>query len=151
MYNWSVVTSLAIEIKEILEGEAREALAAGWAEVREEEAEIGLTLFLEPMKIEAAPLEVYFDSDQLLVCAPGRNDMVCEFFSEDPEEIKRQVRALTAAIVSGSYGERVQDGTTEIAARWPGPDGQQEATRSLLAIQRPGNDGWRDVSYEPYS
>ena len=151
MYNWSVVTSLAIEIKEILEGEAREALAAGWAEVREEEAEIGLTLFLEPMKFEAAPLEVYFDSDQLLVCAPGRNDMVCEFFSEDPEEIKRQVRALTAAVVSGSYGERVQDGTTEIVAKWPGPDGQQEATRSLLAIKRPGNDGWRDVTYEPYS
>ena len=151
MYNWSAVTSLAVEIKEILEVEAREALAAGWAEVREEEAEIGLTLFLEPMKIEAAPLEVYFDSDQLLVCAPGRKDMVCEFFSEDPEEIKRQVRALTAAVVGGSYGERVQDGTTEIVAAWPGPDGRQEATRSLLAIKMPGNHGWREVSYEPYS
>ncbi|HET9593865.1 MAG TPA: hypothetical protein VFP17_13225, partial [Solirubrobacterales bacterium] len=104
------MTSLAVEIKEILEAEAREALAAGWAEVREEEAEIGLTLFLEPMKLTAAPLEVYFDSDQLLVCSPGRNDMVCEFFSEDPEEIKRQVRALTRAVVDGSYAERVQEG-----------------------------------------
>jgi hypothetical protein len=151
MYNWSAVASLAVEIKAILEVEAREALAAGWAEVREEEAEIGLTLFLEPMKMDAAPLEVYFDSDQLLVCSPGRKDMVCEFFSEDPEEIKRQVRALTAAVVGGSYSERVQEGTTEIVAGWPGPDGRQEATRSLLAIKRPGNDGWRDVDYQPYS
>lgn len=144
------MTELAIEIKEILEAEAREALAAGWAEVREEVAEIGLTLYLEPLKPEAAPLEVYFDSDQLLVCSPGRKDMVCEFFSEDPEEIKRQVRALTLAVVTGSYAERVQERTTEIVAEWPGPDGRQEATRSLLAMKRPGGDGWRDVTYAPY-
>ena len=145
------MTSLAVEIKEILEVEAREALTAGWAEVREEEATIGLTLYLEPMKIAAAPLEVYFDSDELLVCSPGRNDMVCEFFSEDPEEIKRQVRALTAAVVAGSYAERVQEGTTEIVAEWPGPDGTEQATRSLLAIRARGEARWREVSYEPYS
>jgi len=145
------VTSLAVEIKEILEVEAREALDAGWAEVREEEAEIGLTLFLEPMKLAAAPLEVYFDSDQLLVCSPGRKDMICEFFSEDPEEIKRQVRALACAVVAGSYAERVQDGTTEIVAEWPGPDGTQQATRSLLAIRARGDASWREVRYEPYS
>lgn len=144
------MTSLAAEIKEILEATAREVLAAGWAEVREEEVEIGLTLFLEPMKITAAPLEIYFDSDQLLVCSPGRNDMVCEFFSEDPEEIKRQVRALTEAVVAGSYAERVQEGTTEIVAEWPGPDGPQRATRSLLAIRARGKESWREVSYEPY-
>jgi hypothetical protein len=151
MYNWSGVTGLADEIKEILEAAAREALAAGWAEVREDEAEIGLTIYLEPIKIEAAPLEVYFDSDQLLVCSPGRKDMVCDFYAEDPEEIKRQVRALTVAVVNGRYSERVQDGTTEIVAEWPGPDGKQEATRSLLAIRRPGHEEWRDVRYEPYS
>lgn len=145
------MTSLAAEIKEILEAEAREALAAGWAEVREEETEIGLTLHLEPIKIEAAPLEVYFDSDQLLVCSPGRKDMVCEFFSEDPEEIKRQVRALCAAVVSGNYSERVHEGTTETVAEWPGPDGPQEATRTLLAVKLPGDHDWRAVSYEPYS
>jgi hypothetical protein len=145
------VTSLADEIKEILEAAAREPLAAGWAEVREEQAEIGLTLFLEPMKISAAPLEIYFDSDQLLVCSPGRHDMVCEFFSEDPEEIKRQVRALTLAVVDGSYAERIQEGTTEIVAEWPGPDGTERATRSLLAIRARGEETWRDVSYEPYS
>jgi hypothetical protein len=144
------VAELTTEIKEILEAEAREAIAAGWAEVREEEAEIGLTLFLEPMKLTAAPLEVYFDSDQLLVCSPGRNDMVCEFFSEDPEEIKRQVRALTLAVVTGTYAERVQDGTTEIVAEWPGPDGTEQATRSLLALKRPGQESWRTVAYEPY-
>jgi hypothetical protein len=145
------VTSLIVEIKEILESEAREALAAGWAEVREEEAAIGLTLYLEPMKLAAAPLEIYFDSDLLLVCSPGRKDMVCEFFSEDPEEIKRQVRALTGAVVGGSYSERVQEGTTEIVAEWPGPDGREEATRSLLAMKGRGNAGWRTVEYEPYS
>lgn len=144
------MSELAAEIKEILEAEARDALAAGWAEVREEEAEIGLTLYLEPMKLAAAPLEVYFDSDQLLVCSPGRKDMVCEFFSEDPEEIKRQVRALAAAVVSGSYGERVQEGTTEIVAEWPGPDGTQQATRSLLAIKMRGDHAWHAVDYEPY-
>lgn len=144
------MASLTTEIKEILAAEAREAIAAGWAEVREEEAEIGLTLFLEPMKLTAAPLEVYFDSDQLLVCSPGRNDMVCEFFSEDPEEIKRQVRALTLAVVSGAYAERLQDGTTEIVAEWPGPDGTEQATRSLLALKRPGQESWRTVAYEPY-
>jgi hypothetical protein len=145
------VTGLAAEIREILESEAQDALTAGWAEVREEEAEIGLTLYLEPMKLAAAPLEVYFDSDELLVCSPGRKDMVCEFFSEDPEEIKRQVRALAAAVVAGAYAERVQEGTTEIAAEWPGPEGKQQATRSLLALRRPGNDGWRAVDYEAYS
>ncbi|HEX5592169.1 MAG TPA: hypothetical protein VFX35_02340 [Solirubrobacterales bacterium] len=145
------MTSLAVEIKEILEVEASEALAAGWAEVREEEAEIGLTLHLEPINFAAAPLEVYFDSDQLLVCSPGRKDMVCEFFSEDPEEIKRQVRALTAAVVSGGYSERVQEGTTEIVAEWPGPEGKQRATRSLLALKPPGNNGWREITYESYS
>jgi hypothetical protein len=145
------MTSLAVEIKEILEAEAREALAAGWAEVREDEAEIGLTLHLEPMKLAAAPLEVYFDSDELLVCSPGRKDMVCEFYSEDPEEIKRQVKALTVAVVNGSYAERVQEGTTEIVAEWPGPEGKQRATRSLLAMRRPGSDGWRAIDYEAYS
>lgn len=144
------MTRLAAEIREILEAEAREALAAGWAEVREEEATVGLTLHLEPMKISAAPLEVYFDSDQLLVCSPGRKDMVCEFFSEDPEEIKRQVRALTLAVVAGSYAERVQEGTTEIVAEWPGPEGTEQATRSLLAIRGRGDEVWREVSYEPY-
>lgn len=145
------MTSLATEIREILEAESGEALSAGWAEVREDEAEIGLTLHLEPMKLAAAPLEVYFDSDLLLVCSPGRNDMVCEFFSEDPEEIKRQVRALTLAVVAGTYSERVQEGTTEIVAEWPGPDGRERATRSLLAIQPRGHHRWRSVSYEPYS
>lgn len=144
------MSELATEIREILEAEAREALAAGWAEMREEEAEIGLTLYLEPIKLSAAPLEVYFDSDQLLVCSPGRKDMVCEFFSEDPEEIKRQVRALTLAVVTGSYAERVQEGTTEIVAEWPGPDGTEQATRSLLAMRSRGEERWRAISYEPY-
>ena len=144
------MTELSAEIQEILEAEARDALTAGWAEVRVEEAEIGLTLFLEPIKLAAAPLEVYFDSDQLLVCSPGRSDMVCEFFSDDEEEIERQVRALAVAVVSGSYCERLKEGTTEIVAEWPGPDGTQRATRSLLAMKGSGVNSWRTVTYEPY-
>jgi len=138
------------EIQEILEEEARDALAAGWAEMQLLEAEVGLTLHLEPMKLAAAPLEIYFDSDQLLVCSPGRNEMVCEFFSEDPDEIKRQVQALVAAVVNGSYAEQLKDGTTEIAAEWPGPDGPQRASRSVISIVGAESKPWRPVTYEPY-
>jgi hypothetical protein len=141
---------LEYEIQEILEAQARDALIAGWAEMRLIEAEIGMTLHLEPMKFEAAPLEIYFDSDQLLVCSPGRNDMVCEFFSEDPDEIKRQVRALAAAVVSGGYAERVKDGTTEVAAEWPGPDGPQRAARNVISIVGAEKKPWRPVVYKPY-
>jgi hypothetical protein len=142
--------NLEQETREILEAEAREAMAAGWAELRVVEVEIGLTLHLEPVKFEAAPLEIYFDSDQLVVCAPGRHDMVCEFFSEDPAEIKKQVRALAAALVAGKYTERVKDGTTEVAAEWPGPDGPQEASRTVLAVVGAERRPWRSVTYEPY-
>lgn len=147
------MTSLAVEIKEILEAEAREALDAGWAEVREDDEgeTVGLTLYLEPLKTASAPLEVYFDSDELLVCSPGRKDMTCDFYAEDPEEMKRQVRALCAAVVAGSYAERVHEGTTEMVAEWPGPDGPEEMTRTLLAVKLPGRHEWREVSYEPYS
>ncbi|HXR60248.1 MAG TPA: hypothetical protein VN732_02870 [Solirubrobacterales bacterium] len=142
--------NLEQETREILETQARDVLAAGWAELRVVEVEIGLTLHLEPIKQDAAPLEIYFDSDQLVVCAPGRHDMVCEFFSEDAAEIKRQVRALAAAVVAGTYAERVKDGTTEVAAEWPGPDGPQEATRTVLAVVGSDSRPWRSVTYEPY-
>jgi hypothetical protein len=150
LYNRSSMLNLEREIKEILEAQARDAVRAGWAEVRVAEAEIGRTLHLEPIKPQAAPLEVYFDSEELVVCAPGRHDMVCEFFSEDPVEIKRQVRALAAAVVVGSYAERLKDGTTEVAAEWPGPEGPQEASRSLLSMVGAEGKPWRAISYEPY-
>ena len=139
------------EIQEILEEEARDALAAGWAEVRAVESEIGLTLHLEPMKLKAAPLEIHFDSDELLVCSPGRNDMICEFFSEEPEEIKVDVRALTAAVVSGRYFERKRKGSPNTQAEWPGPDGEmKKAEQTVLAISMPGQGEWRTIAYEPY-
>ncbi len=142
---------LVSEIKDLLEAEAREVLDAGWAEVRVGDETVGPTLHLEPMKIEASPLEVYFDSDQLVVCYPGRNSMVVEFFSEDPEEIKPQVRTLAAAVVAGTYSERLKEGTTDVEAEWPGPQGTQRATRTVIAV--PGTEGnpWREIAYEPYS
>jgi hypothetical protein len=145
------MSDLVDEIQEILEEEARSHLDAGWAEVGLVENEIGPTLHLEPMKLGAAPLEIHFDSDELLVCSPGRNDMVCEFFSEEPEELTIQVRALAAAVVSGGYSERKREGTPNLEAQWPGPDGKmQEAERVILAILLPNQGEWRTVTYEPY-
>lgn len=126
-------------------------LAAGWAEVTEDESVAGLTLRLEPMKLTAASLEIHFDSDQLLVCAPGRHHMVVEFFSEDPEEIERGVRALAAAVVAGSYRERLKRGTTDVEAEWPGVEGPQRARRTVIAVPGAENNPWREVVYEPYS
>lgn len=144
------MSDLGLEIQELLEEEAEQALSAGWAEVRESDNAVGLTLHLEPMKLGAAPLEVHFDSDELLMCYPGRNHMVVEFLSEDPEEIKRQVRALTAAVVSGSYSERKKDGSTEIEAEWPGPEGPQRADRSLIHVPGTETKPWRTIEYEAY-
>jgi hypothetical protein len=144
------MSELVREIQALLEEEARDAIAAGWAEVREDEEAVGPTLHLEPMKLEAAPLEIYFDSDQLVVCYPGRNSMVVEFFSEDPEVIKPGVQALAAAVVAGNYSERLKQGTTDVEAEWPGPEGVQRATRSVITVPGTKDNPWRSVSYDAY-
>jgi len=144
------MSELVREIQELLEAEARDAIASGWAEVRADEGAVGLTIHMEPMKLEAAPLEVYFDSDQLVVCYPGRNSMVVEFFSEDPGEIKPGVQALAAAVVTGSYSERLKQGTTDVEAEWPGPEGTQRATRSVITVPGTKDNPWQRVSYEAY-
>lgn len=144
------MSDLVGEIQSLLEEEARGAIAAGWAEVRLEEGAVGPTLHLEPMKLAAAPLEVYFDSDELVICYPGRNSVVVEFFSEDPEEIKPQVRALAAAIVAGEYAERKKEGTTEVEAEWPGADGQQRAMRKVIDVPGTAGNRWCAVEYESY-
>lgn len=141
---------LAREVVELLEEEARQPLAAGWAELRIEEDEIGPTVFLEPMKLEAAPLEVYFDSEELVICSPGRNGMVVEFFSEDRAEIKDRVRALAAAAIAGAYSERLGEGGAVSMAEWPGPDGPQRVARSGLGRPQPAGESWREVGYQPY-
>lgn len=145
------MSEFAGQIRSLLEVEACEAVESGWAEVSETENVAGLTLRLEPMKLTAASLEVHFDSDQLLVCAPGRNHMVVEFFSEDTREIERGVRALSAAVVAGSYRERLKRGTTDVEAEWPGVDGPQRAARRVIAVPGAENNPWREVAYEPYS
>lgn len=145
------MSELAGQIRSLLEEEAREALAAGWAEVIEDEHLAGLTLRLEPIKLGAAPLEIHFDSDLLLMCSPGRNQMLVELFSEDPEEIKRGVRALAAAVVAGTYSERKKDGTTDLEAEWPSPEGVERAARTLIAVPGAEKKPWREVAYESYS
>jgi len=150
VYNPEEMSDLVGEIQALLEEEARDQVHAGWAEVRVAENVVGPTLHLEPMKLEAAPLEVYLDSDQLVICYPGRHSMVVEFFSEDPEEIKPQVRALATAVVAGTYAERLKEGTTDVEAEWPGSEGTQRATRTVLAMPGKENNPWQDVNYEPY-
>lgn len=141
---------LAREILKILEEEARSTVSAGWAEVRVEEGDLGPTLHLEPMKLQAAPLEIYFDSEELVVCTVGRHGMVIEFLSEDPEEIERRVRTLVAAVVAGGYSERMRGRSGEAVAEWPGPDGPEEAKRSGLENPMAPPRGWHTISYEPY-
>lgn len=142
---------LAREIQEMIEAEARDALASGWAELRVEEGDIGLSLHLEPAKLASAPLEVYFDSEELVVCSPGRKGMNCEFFSQDPDEIREKVRTLAAAVVAGTYTERTRPGTIELLAEWPGPEGRETAKRDALSVFGSSAGGeWTTVTYEPY-
>jgi hypothetical protein len=150
VYNRFSMLQLAHEIYDLVEVEAREALDSGWAELRLEEGEVGPSLHLEPMKLASAPLEVYFDSDELVVCSPGRKGMGCEFFSQDTEETKERVRALAAALVAGSYVERVRTGTSELRAEWPGPQGKEEALREALITTGAGGGEWTTIAYEPY-
>jgi hypothetical protein len=141
---------LAQEIQDLIAVEARRALDSGWAELRLEEGDVGPSIHLEPIKLAAAPLEIYFDSTELVVCSPGRKGMSCEFFSQDPEEIKQQTLALAAAVVAGEYVERMQSGTSELAAEWPGPQGTEEATREALITAGAGGGEWTTIAYEPY-
>lgn len=142
---------LAREIQEMLEAEAKDALASGWAELRIEEGDIGLSLHLEPAKLASAPLEVYFDSTELVVCSPGRHGMSCEFFSQDPREIKRRVQALAAAVVAGTYAEQSRVGTIELLAEWPGPEGRETAKRdALVAFGSSAGGELQPIAYEPY-
>lgn len=141
---------LAHEIHDLIAVEARQALDSGWAELRLVEGDVGPSLHLEPMKLAAAPLEVYFDSAELVVCSPGRKGMGCEYFSQDPDEIKTKVLALAAAVVAGEYVERMRMGTSELAAEWPGPDGTEEMIREALITAGAGGGEWATVAYEPY-
>ena len=141
---------LAREIQELIEVEAQGALEAGWAELTVAEVDIGPSLHLEPVRLECSPLEIYFDSAQLVICSPGRKGMSCEFFSEVPGGVKDRVQALAAAVVTGKYEERMRKGSSELVANWPGPSGKEEAVREALVTTGMGSDIWTTVSYEPY-
>jgi hypothetical protein len=141
---------LALEIQDLLQEEAREALSSGWADLTLDEGEIGPSLHLEPVKLASAPLELYFDSNELVICSPGRKGMSCEFFSEDEEEIKAQVRTLAAAVVTGRYVEQLRDGTSELLAEWPGPEGKEEAIREALISSGAGGGELTVIAYEAY-
>jgi hypothetical protein len=141
---------LAREIQEMIQGEAQEAISSGWADLTIDEGEIGPSVHLEPVKLASAPLEIYFDSNELVICSPGRKGMSCEFFSDDEEKIKAQVRALAAAVVAGSYVERLRDGTSELLAEWPGPEGKEEAIREALISSGAGGGELSTIAYEPY-
>jgi hypothetical protein len=141
---------LALEIQKLIEVEARGALDAGWAELNVAEVDIGPSLHLEPVRLECAPLEIYFDSAQLVICSPGRKGMSCEFFSEVPGGVKDRVQALAAAVVTGTYEERTRKGSSELVASWPGPSGEEESAREALVSTGLGSNIWTTISYEPY-
>jgi len=141
---------LAREIQEMIQEEAREALSSGWADLTIDEGEVGPSIHLEPVKLSSAPLELYFDSTQLVICSPGRKGMSCEFFSDDEERIKAQVRALAAAVVRGRYVEQLRDGTSELLAEWPGPEGREKALREALISSGAGGGELTEIVYEPY-
>jgi hypothetical protein len=140
---------LAREIQEMIEVEAEAALTSGWADLTVVENDVGTSLHLEPVKLSSAPLEIYFDSVELVVCSPGRKGLSCEFFSDDPGEIKARVGALVAAVVAGTYKERLRRGSSELLADWPGPSEPEEARREAL-IPSGGFGPWTTVSYDPY-
>ncbi len=141
---------LAREIQEMVQREAREAIASGWADLTIDEGEVGPSVHLEPVKLASAPLEIYFDSTELVICSPGRKGMSCEFFADEEEKIKARVRALAAAVVAGSYVERLRDGTSELLAEWPGPEGTEEAIREALISSGAGGGELTVIAYEPY-
>lgn len=140
----------AREIQELIQVEAREALSSGWADLTLDEGEIGPSLHLEPVKLASAPLEIYFDSVELVICSPGRKGMSCEFFSDSEEKIKAQVRALAAAVVAGRYVEHLRDGTSELLAEWPGPEGKEQAIREALITSGAGGGETTTIAYESY-
>lgn len=150
MYNrYLMLDQLVREVRKVLEEEARESLAAGWAELRSED-DVEPSLHLEPMKMVAAPLEIHFDSEELLLCTPGRHGMICEFFTEECDDLPGAVRALAAAVVAGEYSERLKEGSVQIEATWPGPEGPEVVRHNVLEMPGSEKKGWRSVSYEPF-
>jgi hypothetical protein len=139
---------LAREIHDLIAVEARAALDSGWAELQLDDGDVGPTIHLEPIKMEAAALGVYFDSEELVICTPGRKGLSCEFFSQDRDEIKERVRALAAAVIAGKYVERARKNTTELVGEWPGPEGMEQAKRAPLLAS--GTGRWQATTYEPY-
>ena len=144
-----MLDQLVREVQKVLEEEARESLAAGWAELRSEH-DVEPSLHLEPMKMAAAPLEIHFDSEELLLCTPGRNGMICEFFTDDCDDLPGAVRGLAAAVLAGTYSERLKEGSVQIEASWPGADGPQVMRHNVLEVPGAEDKGWRSVSYEPF-
>lgn len=144
-----MLDQLVREIQAVLEEAARESLAAGWAELRSE-FDVEPALFLEPMKMEAAPLQIHFDSEDMLLCTPGRSGMICEFFTEEGDDLHACVRGLSTAVVAGTYSERLKEGSVAIEAKWPEPDKEVVMLHNVLEVPGSKDKGWRSVSYEPF-
>jgi len=144
-----MLEQLVREVRTVIEEEASESLASGWAELRRED-EVEPMLLLEPMKMSAAPLEVHFDSEELLLCTPGRHGMILEFFAESCDDMPAAIRALTAAVTCGEYSERLKEGGIQVEAEWMGHEGPERRLHSVLKTPGSEKKGWRSVDYEPY-
>ncbi|HMI81997.1 MAG TPA: hypothetical protein VK480_09450 [Solirubrobacterales bacterium] len=144
-----MLDQLVREIRAILQEAARESLSAGWAELRSE-FDVEPALFLEPMRLEAAPLVVHFDSEDMLLCSPGRSGMMCEFFTEEGDDLHASVRGLATAVVAGNYSERVRLGSVAIEAKWLAEEREVTMLHNVLEVPGSTDKGWRSVSYEPF-
>jgi hypothetical protein len=150
VYNrYSMLEQLVREVRAVIHEEARESLATGWAELRRDD-EVEPTLLLQPIKLSAAPLEVHFDSEELLLCTPGRHGMILEFFADDCDDMPAAVRALAAAVICGEYSERLKAGGVEVEAEWKGHEGPECRLHTVMKTPNPEKNDWRSVSYESY-
>jgi hypothetical protein len=139
-----------LEIREVIRDEAATELAAGRAvETADEEDP---ALFLEPQNPLAAPLSIYFNSNQLITYSPGRNGMSIEMFSKNEIEIKDNVRSMVRVVLRGKYAEHIKEDASKakIAAEWEENGERQRAGLNIFRFPRPGSQGWRTVTYEPY-
>jgi hypothetical protein len=116
----AILSSLAMRLFEVL----TEA-AAGFDAIV---TQAGPTVTLEPPRPgEAAPVGFSIDTPQQVSCFPGEHGMRFELWREDFAHILAAAVEIAAAVLDGSYEERVQPGggdqSPRIVASWPDADG----------------------------
>ncbi len=138
-----------------VKGELAECIASGSVAVTERaaspEAPID-SVVVEPVNDGAAPIFIGVE-DNALNLSPGSSGMWCEFWSQSDDELVTEARDLARACRDGRYEETVRpfSNSVQCQARWPTSDGPAKPQLNILfARPKPGKNGWRLVTYEPY-